>query len=235
MKNEQGETMKAIIYLRVSTEEQGESGLGLSSGEANAREYCERQGIQILDIVREVKSGKNTTKRPLLNATIDRLKAGEAELLISPNVSRLARSVIDLCKMQETAKASGFRILLLDNPELDLNTPNGKMVFQFLGVMAEWEREIISDRTKKALSAKKAKGEKLGRTSTLEASTVTLIRSLRKTSSLPAIANELNAKGVATGQGDAKWYPSSVRKVLISTGGDCNQVPSKHARKVAYK
>ena len=231
MKNEQGETMKAIIYLRVSTEEQGESGLGLSSGEANAREYCERQGIQILDIVREVKSGKNTTKRPLLNATIDRLKAGEAELLISPNVSRLARSVIDLCKMQETAKASGFRILLLDNPELDLNTPNGKMVFQFLGVMAEWEREIISDRTKKALSAKKARGEKLGRTSTLAPSTATIIRNLRKDGlSLRLVANELNLMNVPTGQGGVRWYGSSVRKVLIANGGDTLDVMPKHSR-----
>jgi DNA invertase Pin-like site-specific DNA recombinase len=234
MKSDQGEAMKAIIYLRVSTEEQGESGLGLSSGETSAREYCERQGIEVLEIVREVKSGKNTTKRPLLNASIDRCKAGEAQLLISPNVSRLARSVIDLCKMQETAKASGFRILLLDNPELDLNTPNGKMVFQFLGVMAEWEREIISDRTKKALSAKKARGEKVGRTSTLAPETVATIRSLRKdNASLPSIATTLNENGIATGQGGAKWYPSSVRKVLLATGGDCIATPSKHSRKVA--
>jgi len=225
------EVMKAIIYLRVSTEEQGESGLGLSSGEANAREYCERQGIEILDVVREVKSGKNTTKRPLLNATIDRLKAKEAELLISPNVSRLARSVIDLCKMQETAKASGFRILLLDNPELDLNTPNGKMVFQFLGVMAEWEREIISDRTKKALSAKKARGEKLGRTSTLAPSTATIIRNLRKDGlSLRLVAHELNLMNVPTGQGGVRWYGSSVRKVLIANGGDTLEVMPKHSR-----
>lgn len=226
-----GEVMKAIIYLRVSTEEQGESGLGLSSGESSAREYCQRQGIEILDVVREVKSGKNTTKRPLLNATIDRLKAGEAELLISPNVSRLARSVIDLCKMQETAKASGFRILLLDNPELDLNTPNGKMVFQFLGVMAEWEREIISDRTKKALSAKKARGEKLGRTSTLAPSTATIIRNLRKDGlSLRLVANELNLMNVPTGQGGVRWYGSSVRKVLIANGGDTLDVMPKHSR-----
>ena len=233
MKTTQGEAMKAIIYLRVSTEEQGESGLGLSSGETNAREYCERQGIEVLDVVREVKSGKNTTKRPLLNATLERCKAGEAELLISPNVSRLARSVIDLCKMQETAKSSGFRILLLDNPELDLNTPNGKMVFQFLGVMAEWEREIISDRTKKALAAKKSKGEKVGRTSTLSPSTVAMIREMRRLHSLPQIAKALNDQGVATGQGGANWYPATVRKVLISTGGDCNEAPSKHSRKVA--
>jgi len=225
------EVMKAIIYLRVSTEEQGESGLGLNSGESSAREYCQRQGIEILDVVREVKSGKNTTKRPLLNATIDRLKAKEAELLISPNVSRLARSVIDLCKMQETAKASGFRILLLDNPELDLNTPNGKMVFQFLGVMAEWEREIISDRTKKALSAKKARGEKLGRTSTLAPSTATIIRNLRKDGlSLRLVANELNLMNVPTGQGGVRWYASSVRKVLIANGGDTLEVMPKHSR-----
>src|SRR5664280_1292721 len=102
--------MKAIIYLRVSTEEQGESGLGLEAQEATALDYCARRGFEVVEIVREVKSGKSAKKRPLLTAAFDRCRRGEAEILVAPTVSRLARSVGDLAAMLEGAKKGGYGI-----------------------------------------------------------------------------------------------------------------------------
>lgn len=233
MTNGQGTTMKAIIYLRVSTEEQGVSGLGLDAQEAAATDYCTRQGFEIVEVVREVQSGKTTKKRPLLIAALDRCRRGEAGILIASNVSRLSRSIGDLATMLEEAERRGYGIAALDTG-LDTTTPAGKMVFQILGVAAEYERRMIADRTKKALAAKKARGERLGRPSTLDLVSIRLIRNYRLEGlSFARIASELNALGVARGQGGAAWYASTVRKVLLSNGGEVLAVMPRAGRKAA--
>ena len=210
----------AILYLRVSTEEQGLSGLGLEAQESIAREYCQRHGLEIVEVVREVQSGKSTKKRPLLIAALERCRKGEAGLLVASNVSRLSRSISDLAAMLEEAAKRGYGIAALDTG-LDTTTPAGKMVFQILGVAAEYERAMIADRTRKALAAKKARGESLGRASTLDSSTVATIRGQRASgATFAAIASDLNRQGFARGQGGAAWYPSTVRKVLLASGGD---------------
>jgi DNA invertase Pin-like site-specific DNA recombinase len=233
MRETKGEAMKAIIYLRVSTDEQGVSGLGLEAQEATARDYCSRQGFEVVEIVREIQSGKTTKKRPLLTTALDRCRKGEAGILIASNVSRLSRSIGDLAAMLEEAEKRGYNVAALDTG-LDTTTPAGKMVFQILGVAAEYERAMIADRTKKALAAKKARGEKIGRTSTLELVAVKMIQTYRTEGhTFAAIADELNALGVATGQGGAKWYPSTVRKVLLANGGEVLEVMPRPGRKAA--
>jgi DNA invertase Pin-like site-specific DNA recombinase len=226
--------MRAIIYLRVSTLEQGVSGLGLEAQEAAASDYCARQGFEVVEVVREVQSGKSTKKRPLLIAALERCRKGEAEILIASNVSRLSRSIGDLADMLEEAGKRGYGIAALDTG-LDTTTPAGKMVFQILGVAAEYERAIIADRTKKALAAKKARGERVGRVSTLDLETVHLIQTYRAQGlSFALIARELNAQGVATGQKEgAAWYGSTVRKVLLANGGEVLAVMPRPGRKTA--
>ena len=225
--------MKAIIYLRVSTQEQGTSGLGLEAQELTARDYCRRQGLDVLDVVVEVQSGKTTKKRPLLLATLNRCRNGEAGIIVASNVSRLSRNIGDLAKMLDDAERRGYSIAAVDTG-LDTSTPSGKMVFQILGVAAEYERAITSDRTKKALAAKKARGEKVGRTSTLEAVAVEMIRTYRGEGlSFARIAEEMNARGIRTGQGGAQWYASSVRKAMLANGGEVLAEMPRSGRKVA--
>jgi DNA invertase Pin-like site-specific DNA recombinase len=225
--------MNAIIYLRVSTNEQGASGLGLEAQERTAREYCQRQGLTVIDVVAEVQSGKTTKKRPLLLESLERCRKGEAGILVASNVSRLSRSIGHLALMLDEAEKRGYGIAAVDTG-LDTSTPSGKMVFQILGVAAEYERAMISERTRKALSAKKERGEKVGRTSTLEAVAVEMIRIYRGEGlSFARIAEEMNARGVATGQGGAQWYASSVRKVMLANGGEVLAEMPRPGRKVA--
>jgi DNA invertase Pin-like site-specific DNA recombinase len=108
------------------------------------------------------------------------------------------------------------------------------MVFQILGVAAEYERAMIADRTKKALAAKKVRGERVGRTSILDLTTVNTIKKLRSQKlSFASIADELNNRSIKRGQGGAAWYASTVRAVLYANGGDVLSVMPKPGRKAA--
>lgn len=205
---------KAIIYTRVSTSEQGESGLGLDAQAALCRDYCARSGLEVVDIVVEVQSGKSTRRRPALAAALESLRKGEAGFLVASNVSRLSRSIGDLVALIIESDKCGYSVVALDTG-LDTSTPAGRMVFQMLGVAAEYERAITSDRTKKALARARAKGTQLGRRTNLPGDVVRRITAERASGcTLAAIADGLNSDRVATGQGGARWYPATVSKVL---------------------
>lgn len=205
---------KAIIYTRVSTSEQGESGLGLDAQAAICEDYCARNRLEIVELKTEIQSGKSTRRRPVLAAALESLRKREAEVLIASNVSRLSRSIGDLVGLIAEADKRGYSVVALDTG-LDTSTPAGRMVFQMLGVAAEYERAMTSDRTKKALARAKAKGTQLGRRTTLPKSVIDRIAAERASGrTLASIAYGLNAEQVATGQGGVQWYPATVSKVL---------------------
>jgi DNA invertase Pin-like site-specific DNA recombinase len=205
---------KAIIYTRVSTSEQGESGLGLDAQAAICKDYCARNHLEIVEVTTEVQSGKSTRRRPVLASALETLRKGDADVLIASNVSRLSRSIGDLVGLISEADKRGYSVVALDTG-LDTSTPAGRMVFQMLGVAAEYERAMTSDRTKKALARAKAKGTQLGRRTSLPDGVVERIAAERASGrTLAAIASDLNSEQVATGQGGAKWYPATISKVL---------------------
>ena len=205
---------KAIIYTRVSTSEQGESGLGLDAQAALCNDYCVRNRLKIVEVTTEVQSGKSTRRRPVLASALESLRKGDADVLIASNVSRLSRSIGDLVGLISEADKRGYSVVALDTG-LDTSTPAGRMVFQMLGVAAEYERAMTSDRTKKALARAKAKGTQLGRRASLPRDVVERIAAERASGrTLAAIANDLNSEDVATGQGGAQWYPATVSKIL---------------------
>ena len=205
---------KAMIYTRVSTSEQGESGLGLDAQVALCKDYCTRNGLEIVEVATEVQSGKSTRRRSVLASALGVLRKGDADVLIASNVSRLSRSIGDLVELLSEADKRGYSVIALDTG-LDTSTPAGRMVFQMLGVAAEYERAMTSDRTKKALARAKAKGTQLGRRASLPSEVVERIAAERASGrTLAAIADDLNSEDVATGQGGAKWYPATISKVL---------------------
>jgi DNA invertase Pin-like site-specific DNA recombinase len=106
------------------------------------------------------------------------------------------------------------------------------MIVQMLGVAAEFERAMVSDRTKKALAAAKARGVVLGRPAEMDAATVGIIRTKRtEGSTLEAIAEHLNAHGLKTPRGVA-WSLANVQQVLARTGGDPRPAKRGRPRKV---
>lgn len=143
---------KFISYFRVSTAKQGVSGLGLEAQQASVNAYLNGGNWTLLQSFTEVESGKKTDlQRPQLAAAIASCKKHKATLIIA-KLDRLARNVHFITGLLE----SGIDFTCADMPEAT------KPMLQMYSVMAEWERDQISLRTKQALQAAKARGVKLG-------------------------------------------------------------------------
>jgi DNA invertase Pin-like site-specific DNA recombinase len=207
--------MRAIGYLRVSTAEQGDSRAGLEAQERTIRDEIERRGWDLLDIRSDVASGKTLRKRDELGRTLRDLQAGYADALVVAKLDRLSRSVLDFASVMETAQAQGWSVVVLDLG-VDTTTTNGKLIAHIMIALAQWERELIGDRTRAALRAVRARGTRVGRRSGVEAETVRLIRVMRTSGmSWQRIADALTQEGVPTAQG-GRWHAATVRKIAAA-------------------
>ena len=205
--------MQYIAYYRVSTQRQGQSGLGLE-----AQQHAV-QGYDIIAEYTEVESGKNNNRPELARALAHAKEAG-ATLLIA-KLDRLARNVHFITGLLE----AGVPIQCADMPEAD------RTFLQMAAVFAEWEGRRISDRTKAALAAAKRRGVKLGSpdpakggaatasvrrdaTAKVAPQAMPVITALRAAGqSLRAIASALNEAQIPTAMG-GQWHASSVRNLI---------------------
>ena len=141
---------KIIPYYRVSTVKQGRSGLGLEGQEAAVAAFVHTRGCDVLATYQEIESGKRAD-RPQLAKAIAHAKRSKATLVVA-KLDRLARNVAFLSKLMEAG---------CDFIAIDLEHAN-KLTIHILSAVAEGEAKAISDRTKTALTAAKARGTKLG-------------------------------------------------------------------------
>lgn len=218
---------KVIAYYRVSTEGQGRSGLGLDAQREAVASLCSSRGWTIAAEYTEVESGKRND-RPQLQAAMHRAKVTGGTLVVA-KLDRLSRSVAFLSALQD----SGGRFLAADMPEAN------ELTVHIMAAVAEAERKAIGKRTREALAAAKARGTKLGNpngaaalrraakgnAAALEAvkegaaeraaDLAPIVADIKAggAQSLPAIAKELNERGIVTPRG-GKWYPSSVKNLL---------------------
>ncbi len=208
--------MRSIGYTRVSTTEQGVSGLGLDAQRTAIETAVERRGWAPVCLVEDVASGKSLERRPALAAALDTLDRGDADVLVVANLSRLSRSLADFAALMARAKRKGWEVVALDLGA-DTTTPAGELVANVIASAAQYERSIVSQRTRDALAAKKAQGYRLGRPIAMPEGVRTRIAAERAQGrSLAAIADDLTADGVPTAQGGARWYPSTIRAALRS-------------------
>jgi DNA invertase Pin-like site-specific DNA recombinase len=206
--------MRVVGYIRVSTEEQGDSRAGLEAQEAAIRAEVERREWELVELYVDVASGKTLRKRDNLGVALRALADGAADALVVAKLDRLSRSVLDFAGIMETAAAEGWSLVVIDLG-VDTTTPNGELVANIMISMAQWERRIIGERTKSALDALMARGTKVGRKSGVADETVRLIRVMRDAgSSWQKIADALTAEGVETGQG-GKWHAATVRRIYL--------------------
>lgn len=149
--------MKCAIYARVSTTKQDET-LQIPRCE----EFAKRQGWEVVQIYQDEASGRDAN-RPGWKALESDLRRHEFDAIIVTKLDRIMRSLMQLLTIFETFQKYGVMIVTIEQGILDLKSANGRLQVQLLGMLAEWEKELISDRTKEALAAKKAKGIQLGR------------------------------------------------------------------------
>lgn len=208
---------KYVAYYRVSTERQGQSGLGLEAQQTAVKQYADG----IIHSFTEIESGKNDD-RPQLQAAIAMCKATGAALLIA-KIDRLSRQAAFLLTLRD----SGVQIVAADMPHA------GTLEFGIRAVVAQHEREEISRRTKAALQAAKARGVKLGSPNpaagsaagiaSIQASAdqfaqriLPIIADIERSgcTSLRAIAAALTARGVQTARGGRTWGASQVANLM---------------------
>jgi DNA invertase Pin-like site-specific DNA recombinase len=209
-----------ISYLRVSTDAQGRSGLGLEAQQAAVTTYLNGGNWELVDSFVEVESGRNSD-RPELAKALAACKRHKATLVVA-KLDRLSRSVAFLARLME----AGVDFVACDNPHAN------KLMVHMLAAFAEHERDQISARTKAALAAAKARGVKLGgpkladaRIGAVEtlkagadaraANVLPVVRDIQAAgiTSLNAIASTLNARGVPTARG-GMWTHQGVKNLL---------------------
>lgn len=214
---------KYVLYLRVSSQEQGRSGLGLEAQERDINLFLSNYGETPYEVVGrfvEVHSGTDNN-RPELNAAITRAKKEKAVLVVS-KLDRLSRKVSFLASLMEDRE---FDFKVAQMPYAD------KFQLHIYAALAEQEAFFISIRTKAALQAAKARGTKLGapkqhldalvearrQKALREAEQVSgVILPLRKQgSTLRSICEVLNASGLKTSRGTA-FHPSLVSRMLTT-------------------
>jgi DNA invertase Pin-like site-specific DNA recombinase len=211
--------MNVVAYLRVSTDEQVQSGLGLEAQRAAVEQEAARRGWSVVWEVDEGVSGK-LRNRPALDRALARLRAGEAQALVVAKMDRLGRSVIQASDVLETARRQKWDLIVLDLG-MDLTTPHGKAMAQMLAVFAELEREMISARTKAALGAARARGTRLGRPRQIDPSLLARIVAMNAAgASYRQIAAALTTDGIPTPTGRDRWNPGSIGGYLTSAALD---------------
>jgi DNA invertase Pin-like site-specific DNA recombinase len=212
---------RAVLYLRVSTDEQGDSGLGLEAQEAACRRWAEYKGVEVVAVEVDVCSGaKLPASRPAFRRVLARLESGAADTLVCAKLDRLTRSSLGLADVLDLTESIGFALVLLDY-DFDSSSPVGRMVLKMLADVAEYERELIAERTRNALAAKRAKGERTGPGPLLDPAVRREIAArVEAGQSKKSLAAELNARGVPTATGRGRWYPSTILAVCRSVAYD---------------
>jgi len=192
-----------IGYCRVSTAEQANSGLGLEAQQDAIQRYADMHGWQIEWYVDAGHSAKSLD-RPKLKEALDRLnvpaKHRDVDGLICSKLDRLSRSTQDFAGLLEQSKAKKWSVVAIDLG-VDMTTSTGRMVAGILMQVAQFEREVIGERTSAALQAAKRRGTQIGPTSTLPEATADRLLELRQTHTLDATAATLNAEGLSTATG----------------------------------
>lgn len=216
----------AVSYLRVSTREQGKSGLGLEAQSETVARFCRAEGFEVVATFQDVASGKLPVEaRPGLAAALEGAKRVRCPVVVS-KLDRLSRDV---------AFISGLMSRGVPFIVAELGADTDPFILHLFAALSEKERALISQRTKAALAVLIAQGRELGNQTNLEearrlaasanravadqfaARVGTTVRQLREQGfTLASIAERLNTMRVPTARGGA-WHPMTVRNVLRRT------------------
>ena len=206
----------AIAYIRVSTQRQGKSGLGLEAQQAALARFAEAEGYSLIETFQEVETAKGDDaleRRPQLAAAIKAARKVRAPIVVA-KLCRLSRDVHFV---------SGLMAHKVPFIVTELGADADPFMLHIYAALAEKERRMISQRTREALQAAKAKGKKLGGTTAKSIANQERAEALRPVfaglagMSHRKMAVELNAMGVPTPAG-GQWHAVTVKRVLERLG-----------------
>lgn len=221
--------MATIAYLRVSTDQQADSGAGIDA----QHDACTKSAGVLAGVYRDegVSGSTGLEKRPALLEAIGALKKGD--VLMVAKRDRLGRDPLVVAMIESAVQRKGARIQSAAGEGTDSDSPADVLMRRMIDAFAEYERLIIGARTKAALQAKKARGERTGSIpygyrlaadskqlvpDATEQEILRVVQMLRaEGASLRAIAAELTARGFKS-RGQA-WNPKTIKSIAEATNG----------------
>jgi len=225
----------AIGYARVSKADKKQKGLSLDAQRRKIELQAELKGLDLRVVEQEIASAKRADNRKVLQRVLAAVQSGEVDAVIIYALDRLTRHIGDLQTIIALCERRGVQLISVSE-SLDTETAAGRLVVNILGVMAQWQREYIGERTAEILAHKSARGERVGGipfgfdldvdetrlvANRPEQVVVRLIRWWRHQGwSLRRIAGELDRRGVPTKKGGSgcqsktTWCHSSVSRIV---------------------
>ena len=218
---------RLIGYVRVSTTDQEESGLSIRHQTAAISAYCTAFGYELVTVVTEVASGATANGRQILQAALTAISSGQADGLIVFKLDRLSRSIMDVMFMVE--KYFLTKELHSVSERIDTSSAAGRLIMGIFAMFAQYERELIVERTKDALQQRMAEGKLTGSVplgkilgedgETLmenieEAAAITMAAMLASQGQgIREIARRLDEAGHRT-RSRRPWHPEQVKRLL---------------------
>ncbi|MEA5416711.1 recombinase family protein [Synechococcus sp. BA-132 BA5] len=224
--------MELIAYYRVSTARQGESGLGLEAQRTKVEQMAsDRRAVVVAEFV-EVESGRKA-ERPQLAAALEEARKRGAVVAVAKldRIARDAELVLRLSREAATNGMGGF--LFCDLPDVDATTSAGRLILSVMASVAEFESRRISERTRDALAAAKARGVKLGglRPNTITRNTAASERASGEAEKLRGVLGPMVTAGLTlremaaalegagrTTKGGKQLSPTQVKRLLERLG-----------------
>jgi len=231
IKREAAKVDRAVIYIRVSTQEQAIGGVSLKDQEAKLKAYCQLTDLEPVKVIREegISAAKPLGTRPGGQELLNMVKRGEVGHVVALKLDRLFRDAEDALRESKAWDKASIALHLVDMGGQALNTASamGRFFLNTMAGFAELERNLISERTEAAMQYKKKhreayspvpfgfdrEGDNLTENKA-ELKAVQLIKKWRaKGWTLQRIATELTGRRINTKQG-GKWHPGTVRYIL---------------------
>jgi site-specific DNA recombinase len=220
--------MKAIGYVRVSTDKQADRGVSLEAQTAKIRAMTTLQDCELLEVIVDAGESAKSLNRPGMARLLAMVDAGEVNTIIVAKLDRLTRSVKDLALLLERVQKRGVSLVSVAE-SLDTGSAAGRLVLNIMVSVSQWEREAIGERTRTAMSFKKSKGERVGElpfgfrpaadgvhleAEPLEQDIINCVRALSLEGlSTRRIASRLNDRGLKTRRGGS-WRFQYVAQIL---------------------
>jgi DNA invertase Pin-like site-specific DNA recombinase len=210
--------MKAIGYVRVSTEKQADFGVSLEAQSEKVRAMAVVQGAELAEVIIDAGESAKSLNRPGMARFLSLVDAGAMDIVIIAKLDRLTRSVKDLAELLERFTRRGVSLVSVAE-SLDTGTAAGRLVLNIMTAVSQWEREGIGERTRDAMHHKRANGERVGtvpfgfrmaenglhlEADPAEQGILSRIRELKAEGhTTRQIADELNGQGFTTRRGTA--------------------------------
>jgi site-specific DNA recombinase len=220
--------MRAIGYIRVSTDKQADRGVSLDAQSEKVRAMAVVQGAELVDVIVDAGESAKSLSRPGMARLLFLVDTGAVDTVIIAKLDRLTRSVKDLAELLERLTRRGVSLVSVAE-SLDTGSASGRLVLNIMVSVSQWEREAIGERTRDAMRHKKAKLEFVGNApygfrqaadkrhvepEPGEQAILERIHRLRKTGkSLRKIADQLNRLKIRTRQG-SRWRHEYVARLL---------------------